>query len=40
MKTLGSYIHHDMVPELRPEDVKSIRYSVVDGKVIDHHKEM
>ena len=40
MKTLGSYIHHDMVPELRPEDVKSIRYSLVNGKVIDHHKEM
>lgn len=40
MKTLGSYIHHDMVPELRPEDVKSIRYSVDNGKIIDHHKEI
>lgn len=39
-KLFGAYIYHDMVPELKPKNISSIRYSTVDGKLIDHHKEL
>ena len=39
-KLFGAYIHHDMNPEIKPKDILSVRYSMVDGKLIDHHKEL